>query len=150
MVEPAAAELAAGNDLRGEVFERWNALHDRMEALVAGEINFDTLLEMGRQEHSFHTSISEASGNRTVARFVSTIMTRVRRVMLQYSYRRVVWKDIAEHRNISQAIQNKDREAARRLMYDHIAMGGQQAMQLFTGTSLISRESSVSLALNNT
>jgi DNA-binding GntR family transcriptional regulator len=150
MVEPAAAELAAGNDLRSELFERWNELHDRMEALVAGEINFDTLLEMGRQEHSFHTSISEASGNRTVARFVSTIMTRVRRVMLQYSYRRAVWKDIAEHRNISQAIQDKDREAARRLMYDHIAMGGQQAMQLFTGTSLISRESSVSLALDNT
>src|SRR2546422_5233580 len=56
MVEPAAAELAAGNDLRPELFKHWNEMHDRMEELVSGELTFDILLELGRIEHSFHTS----------------------------------------------------------------------------------------------
>lgn len=115
MVEPAVTKSIVG-EISSKELEKLNAIVDKMESMVAKDA--DRLIQYDSQ---FHMMLLSNFGNR----YLLTVMENVRGLLAILGLRSVGISGrgrevVEEHRNIMEAIANKDGEGAESAMLKHL------------------------------
>jgi GntR family transcriptional regulator, transcriptional repressor for pyruvate dehydrogenase complex len=115
ILEPHIAAIAAQRATEDDVA--------RMEQAIAlMEEHIDIIEKYTEEDHNFHLALARATQNSIIPRLIASIVD-----LLQELRKRIALVDGARergqthHQNIVEAIRNKDSEAARAAMTDHLA-----------------------------
>lgn len=112
ILESSAAALAA--DPEADISEIESVYEEAAEALLEGNLRQYTDLN-----RAFHSEIWTAAGNQKMKNMISELWNGLSMgsMVSEEDYAKV---SIKEHGNILKAIQKHDKEAAQKIMYDHI------------------------------
>jgi GntR family transcriptional regulator, rspAB operon transcriptional repressor len=143
LLEPTAAELAAGSHLPKDFFITCSSLIEQMEkytnavagkTLSAEQIRA-TFLKHGEAECNFHDTIAKASRHKRLAKIICDLINQFRRFVTVAGPRASasdLERVVGEHKGILEAIRCHDTTEARRLMHEHLRLGSQGMWQLVT------------------
>jgi DNA-binding GntR family transcriptional regulator len=123
VLEGKVAELAARRITSAD-FARLAAIHDDLEKHAAAS-NADRFFEANQR---FHDALQEIAGNRYLAQLINDarkVIKLTRRDSLRLEGR--LKQSLAEHRDILDALRDKDPARAQRSMHDHL-MSGRNAL----------------------
>ena len=123
VLEGKVAELAARRVTSAD-FDRLTAIHDDLEKHAAAN-NADRFFEANQR---FHDALQNIAGNRYLAQLINDarkVIKLTRRDSLRLDGR--LKQSLAEHRDILDALRDKDAAKAQRCMHDHL-MSGRKAL----------------------
>lgn len=114
VLEPYAARLAAERRTEEQLAQLRELIAAGNEAIKARD-----LVETSRVNSRFHAVIAEAVGNAILAETLKDLQSRIRRY-----YSDIDWparrKSFAEHRNIYEALRDRDADLAEKLTVEHV------------------------------
>jgi DNA-binding GntR family transcriptional regulator len=128
MLEGRVAEEAARR-ITGADFSRLSAIHDELERQAAAN-DADRFFEANQR---FHSALQEIAGNRYLAQLIDDarkVIKLTRRDSLRLEGR--LKQSLAEHREILDALRQKDAALAGRRMHDHLLSGRAALAKLAT------------------
>jgi DNA-binding GntR family transcriptional regulator len=119
ILESAAAKLAC-DTITAETIDELTALTDEMEATINDERNdYRTLLNLNSE---FHQMLSDAGGNKKISQFIRNLRSQTLRYNYIYlSLKSRIDNSISDHRNIIEAIKQKNKEQLEHLIQEHNA-----------------------------
>jgi len=121
LLEPAAAKLAAKNPAAEAPCGKLEQVHTRMQEGMEQKIDFGDIVELDNIDHSFHTFVGEASGNRRLASIIADISNQFRRVYCGcYQHRTWDSETLEEHKSVLDAIRRQEPSIAEHRMLDHL------------------------------
>lgn len=112
MIEPEIAKLAAENATSEEV-EQMEKICDEIETLIHANQNHET------KDIELHSAIAKSSKNVVVPSLIPIIQTAIS-LFINLTNRSLKEETIETHRQIVEAIKNKDGEAAKKAMQRHL------------------------------
>jgi DNA-binding GntR family transcriptional regulator len=128
MLEGRVAEEAARRITDAD-FSRISAIHDELERQAAAN-DADHFFEANQR---FHTALQDIAGNRYLAQLIEDarkVIKLTRRDSLRLDGR--LKQSLAEHREILEALRQKDAPLAGRRMHDHLLSGRAALAKLAT------------------
>jgi DNA-binding GntR family transcriptional regulator len=128
MLEGRVAEEAARRITDAD-FSRISAIHDELERQAAAN-DADRFFEANQR---FHSALQEIAGNRYLAQLIDDarkVIKLTRRDSLRLEGR--LKQSLAEHREILEALRQKDAPLAGRRMHDHLLSGRAALAKLAT------------------
>ena len=114
ILEPAIAALAARRATPDEIADMERVIEEQAKEVAAGKTGL-------AQDAAFHAAIAGAAHNRAITRIIHVLvdlLTRTREDSLHTPGRPT--RSHEDHRRVLTAIQNRDPEAARKAMHDHL------------------------------
>ena len=125
-LEGLAASLAAKRVTAEDIKEIEKAVEEFNEA-ITGE-NFELIVE---RDLKFHDSIFKASGNEKLVALTNNLREQIQRFRVMILKNSSGLKDLsAEHREIADAISNKDANKAQELATSHIVQAEYQILKM--------------------
>jgi DNA-binding GntR family transcriptional regulator len=112
-------------------FSRLEAIHADLEKHAAAN-NADRFFEANQR---FHTALQDIAGNRYLAQLIDDarkVIKLTRRDSLRLEGR--LKQSLAEHREILEALRDKDADRARQHMHDHL-ISGRTALARLAGSN---------------
>jgi DNA-binding GntR family transcriptional regulator len=131
LLEGRVAEEAARRVTSAD-FARLAAIHAELEKHAAAN-NTDRFFEANQR---FHTALQEIAGNRYLAQLIDDarkVIKLTRRDSLRLEGR--LKQSLAEHRDILEALRQKDSALARQRMHDHLLSGRAALAKLATSAA---------------
>ena len=130
LLEGRVAEEAARRITSAD-FSRLEAIHAELEKHAAAN-NADRFFEANQR---FHTALQDIAGNRYLAQLIDDarkVIKLTRRDSLRLEGR--LKQSLAEHREILEALRDKDADRARQSMHDHL-ISGRTALAKLAGSN---------------
>lgn len=116
-LEKATARLAAERATDEQIQKIMDAVYHQPES----EPGPDILPSFMKRNHAFHVTIAKASGNRRLAQALARIMEEQMRILqVHYNYQATEEGLDQDHREIAEAIKNRDADLAEKLIYEDV------------------------------
>ncbi len=121
-LEAEAAMLAAGNATEEQLEEISRYAEERTKLYDENKDDLSKVREeLNRLDYLFHKTIAEASGNRVIGAFITTIHTTITAHQNRASSKAMLGQIVNEsHRDIVAALRRRDEVQAKEMMYRHL------------------------------